>query len=109
MRKLESLALVLIILMILTNFVSLFGGGLIARIYGPEYAAINSANVRLVTSARSFLSMIVNLAIGIWLFIQAKENNNRPWIWLLFGMIYGLIAPVLFFILTAHESEDSAC
>ena len=54
---------------------------------------------------RSLISIMVNLAIGIWLFIQARQSNNVPWIWLLFGLIYGLIAAVLFYILRIYESQ----
>ena len=105
MKKLEWLALLLIILLILTHFLSWFGSSLIARLYGPEYAGIQYAHLKLITSARSLLSIIVNLVIGIWLFIQARQSKSTPWIWLLFGMVYGLIAAVLFYLLRIFESK----
>jgi hypothetical protein len=49
---------------------------------------------------------MVNLAIGIWLFIQARQSKNVPWIWLLFGLFYGLIAAVLFYIMRIYESKN---
>ena len=106
MKKLERLALLLITLLILTNFLSLFGSALIARLYGPAFVNTSNAYLKLTVSVRSLLSIIVNLAVGIWLFIQARQSKSTPWIWLLFGMVYGLIAAVLFFLLRFYESKS---
>lgn len=106
MKRLERLALLLIILLMATHFLSWFGGSLIARLYGPEYVGIQAAHLKLTTSARSLLSILVNLAVGIWLFMQARQSQSTPWIWLLFGMVYGLIAAVLFFLLRIYESKS---
>ncbi|MHC4461316.1 MAG: hypothetical protein ACYS6W_08435 [Planctomycetota bacterium] len=106
MKKLEWLALLLIILCILTHFLSWFGTALITRLYSPEFVSISNLHLKLITSARSLLLMIVNLVIGIWLFIQASRSKNTPWIWLLFGMVYGLIAAVLFYLQRIFESKS---
>lgn len=106
MKKLEWLALLLIILLILTHFLSWYGTPLIVKVYGREFLSISNAHLKLITSARSLLLMIVNLVIGIWLFIQARQSKNTPWIWLLFGMFYGLIAAVLFYLLRIYESKS---
>jgi hypothetical protein len=45
------------------------------------------------------------LAVGIWLFVQARKSEDTPWIWLLFGLVYGLIAAVLFFLLRVNDSK----
>lgn len=103
MKKLELSALFLIILLILINFLSFFGNSLIARLYGPQFIANTNFQLKLITSVRSILTTIVNLVVGIWLFIQARQSKGTPWIWLLFGMVYGLIAAVLFFLLKIHE------
>ena len=105
MKKLEWLALLVIILSILTHFLNFFGAALIARLYSPEYVGISNIHFNLMTSARSLLLVIVNVVIGIWLFIQASRSKNTPWIWLLFGIFYGLIAPVLFYLLSIYEAK----
>ena len=105
MKKLEWLAIVVIVLLISSKFLSFFGTSLISRLYGPEYAGVLTTNIKLIVTIRSLISIMVNLAIGIWLFIQARQSNNVPWIWLLFGLIYGLIAAVLFYILRIYESQ----
>jgi hypothetical protein len=105
MKKLEWLALLIIILHLLTHFLNMFGGALIARLYSPEYVGVISLHMLLMTSARSILSIIVNVVIGIWLFIQARQAKSTPWIWLLFGLFYGLIAAVLFYLLKIYESK----
>ena len=106
MKKLEWLALLVIILSILTHFLNLFGAALIARLYSPEYVGISNIHFNLMTSARSLLLVIVNVVIGIWLFIQASRSKSTPWIWLLFGIFYGLIAAVLFYLLRIYESKS---
>ena len=105
MKKLEWLALLVIILHLSTHFLNMFGGAIIARLYSPEYVGVASVNLLLMTSARSILLVIVNLVIGIWLFIQARQTKSTPWIWLLFGIFYGLIAAVLFYLLRIYESK----
>lgn len=105
MKKLEWLALLVIILFLLTHFLSLFGSALIERVYSREYVGTHYAHLSLITFARSLLSRIVNLAIGIWLFVQARQSNSTPWIWLLFGMVYGLIAAALFYLLRIYEAK----
>ena len=107
MKKFEWLALLVIILHVLTHFLNMFGGPLITRLYSPEYVGVISLHMLLMTSARSILSIIVNVVIGIWLFIQARQTKSTPWIWLLFGIFYGLIAAVLFYLLKIYESKTS--
>ena len=106
MKKVEWLALLVIILCILTHFLNWYGTGLIAKVYGREFANISYAHLKLMTSARFLLLMIVNWVIGIWLFIQASRSKSTPWIWLLFGIFYGLIAVVLFYLQRIFESKS---
>ena len=106
MKKLEWLAMLVIILFIASNFLSFFGSALISRLYSPAYVGTQSLILSLTTSIRSLLSIIVNLAVGIWLFIQAKHLQSTPWIWLLFGIVFGLIAAVLFFVIKLLESTS---
>ncbi len=106
MKKLEHLALLLVILLMLTHFLSLFGTALIVRVYGREFMSASNAELKLITTARSLLSIIVNVIVGIWLFIQARQSGGTAWIWLLFGMVYGLVAVVLFFLLRVYERKS---
>jgi len=46
MKKLQWLALLVIILLILSNFLSWFGGNLIGKVYGPKYVGIEYAHLR---------------------------------------------------------------
>lgn len=108
MRKLEYLALVIFISLVSTNFLSWFGNTLFVRFYGPTHVGVSNAQLKWITTARSLLSIPVNLAVGIWLSLQAKKSNSTPWIWLLFGLVYGLIAAALFFLVKLHESRGGA-
>jgi di/tricarboxylate transporter len=108
MKKLEWLALVLVVLILLTTFLSLFGDCLFARLYGREFVGKSNAQLRAITTVRSVLSIIVHLAVGIWLFVQARQSKGTPWIWLLFGLVYGLLAAVLFFLLKMCEQKNSS-
>ena len=108
MKKLECLALVLIILFVLATFLSVFGDWVFARLYGREFMSKSNAQLKVITLVRSVLSIIVHLAVGIWLFVQARQAKGTPWIWLLFGLVYGLLAVVLFFLLKIYESRNSS-
>jgi len=107
MRQIEKVAAVLVVLMILSLLpihVLLF----IMR-------NIDSASLKdypylfmFVQYAPRILRLIISLGVGIWLFILARREKAVPWIWLLFGLTFGLIAAVLYFILRVYDSVKPA-
>lgn len=45
-----------------------------------------------------------NAVIAIWLFTLAKRHNMTPWVWVLFSLVGGLLAPILFFAIKIYET-----
>ena len=105
MQKIEKVALTFVLLGVLTFFLPLFADHLAERFYGPTWVAQSDVQMRFVNMACYILHRLVSIGVGIWLFILARRENRTPWVWLLFGMVYGLLAAVLFFVLKLCESE----
>ncbi len=103
MKKIEGVAVVLIVLWVLTLFASPILTIAAARIYSiEEYINIQWTHKALI-AARSIVSVLVYLGVAIWLFIQAKRDKASPWVWGLFGLIFGISAAILYFLMQFIE------
>ncbi len=50
------------------------------------------------------IGMIVNFGIAIWMFRLAKPVKEASrWVWALFGLVGGLMAPLLFYAIRIHN------
>ena len=63
--------------------------------------------LNMMTAVRSMVGMLVQIGVGIWLFVLARRKNATPWVWLLFGLCFGISAAVLFFIIKVYEAIKS--
>jgi len=52
--------------------------------------------------------LIIHIGVGIWLFNLARQEKATPWIWLLFGIFFGPLAAVFFFLWKAFDSPKPA-
>lgn len=98
MKSIEKLAIVFIILWTLS---------LVVNVITPYIQEITRQypSIRFMGfTFSSILRLIVNIGIGIWLFILARREKATPWIWLFFGLFAGLVAAVLFFVMKVYES-----
>ena len=103
MKKIEILAIIVIALWVLTLMPNPLLTVVMARLYGPhELEAITWAQKGMI-GARSILTLLVQIGIGIWLFIQAKRDKAKSWIWLLFGLSFGVSAAILYFLMQLVE------
>ena len=63
---------------------------------GSQNAVIN------VASALGWIAVIVylvtHIVCGIWLFVEARAEKMRTWVWFLFGLTFQLSAVTLFYI-----------
>jgi RsiW-degrading membrane proteinase PrsW (M82 family) len=51
----------------------------------------------------SVFQYIIYIGASIWLYKEAKTNNNKPWLWALLGLFGGLIAVVLWYLKKIHS------
>ncbi len=99
MKKIEVVAIVLIILwtvLLLTTSILSFIS--LASIYPPDEGASRLIEIG-VRQTQMMLYILVQFGVAIWLFIQAKRDRARSWLWGLFGLIFGIVAVVLYFLM----------
>jgi len=101
--RIERLAIVVLILWVVSLIPNPLTEVVAARMYGhdgfQQFHFLKSALV----SASLLVSWAVNIAVGVWLFLEAKRGQKAKWIWLLFGIVFGLVAVALFVLLQIQE------
>jgi 4-amino-4-deoxy-L-arabinose transferase-like glycosyltransferase len=107
MKNLEKLAIVLIVLWVLTLFQNSVLSVIMATLYGPHEVASDNWTLAMMAGVRSIVSVCVQIGVGIWLFVLARRKNATPWVWLLFGLCFGITAAILFFIIEVYEAVKS--
>ncbi len=108
MKKLEKFVILLIILWLLQRPVGYLASMIYVRTLSIEQ--LGQLSLRLVFSsyALTFFKQLVNILIGIWLFITAKkEKEGTPWFWLMLGLFTGVIGALLYFILRIYQTIQS--
>ena len=109
MKSFEKIAVVLIVLWLISLIQSPLTMFLVGeKLIGAEQGVQLGGMLGTIASAHVLLSQVVNIAVGIWLFVVAKKNNRTPWIWLLFGLFFGLIAAVLYYLIEIHDALKTA-
>ena len=104
MKGIEKVAIVLIILTVITVIFSYFSNVFVARIYGPDFLTYMNLQTRIASGIIFFFGVLVHIGVAIWLFILARRHQAQPWIWCLFGLFFGLIAAILFYLIRIYES-----
>ena len=98
-ERIERLAMVVLILWAVSFMPNPLTTIVAARIYGhDEFQQFQFLKSALV-SISILLSWGVHIAIGVWLYFEAKRNQKSKWSWLLFGIVFGLVAVALFVLL----------
>lgn len=102
-KRIEQLAIVLLILWVVSLIPNPLTTIVAARMYGHaefmQFQFLQSA----LASAQVLLAGAVHIGVGIWLFLEARRGQKTPWVWLLFGLVFGLVAVVLFLLLQLRE------
>lgn len=102
-KSVERLAIIVIVLWFVSLIPSPLMNLLATRMYSPtgymEYNALKSAYVLL----SYVLQIAVQIGVAVWLFIQARQNKDSPWIWGVLGLTTGLVAAVLYVLLQIHN------
>jgi len=51
-----------------------------------------------------FISLLLSVAIAIYLALDAPKYEKNPWIWGIFGFLFGLITLGIYFIQTNRKT-----
>lgn len=103
MRKIEILAILLLVLWAI-SFIPHFGMNiLVGKLYGPQGHMQLNAMQNSFILVQTVLMAAVKLGIGIWLFIEARKHNKCAWIWMLLGLVFGIPAAILYYLMMILE------
>jgi hypothetical protein len=105
MKKIETLAIVIIVLLLVSTLLPWVSNLILPRLYGPKVFGEISFATHGIAMLMHIFRQLLNIGIGVWLFTLAgKEPDATPWTWLLLGIFFGLIAPILFYVIKAYET-----
>lgn len=99
MKKIEVVAVVLIVLWFLTLFPNFIFTYIVGRICSTDELVTLRWTLMGMLVAHTIVSMLVHFGVGVWLFIQAKQDKAIPWVWGLFGLTFGISAAILYFLM----------
>lgn len=107
MKQIEKFLVIILILTLISLAVSFFSPGLLVRIYdAAEYGKISLFH-KFIAAIPLIFKVLVYICVGIWLFVAAREHKAQPWLWLVFGLFFGLIAAVLFYLTRIYDMLKS--
>ena len=106
MKSIEKVAIILIILAVVTIFFSTFSNFFIIHIFSSHYITYINMQTRILSGIFLIFGMLVRIGVAIWLFSLAKRHQAQPWIWCLFGLVFGLIAAILFYLIRIYEGSN---
>ena len=105
MKRIEKVAIVLMVLWVLTLVSNPATSIIMARLYGAkEYGQITFTQHTLVT-VRAVLCALVQTGVAVWLFVEATRDKAARWVWSLFGLTFGLSAAILYFLVQLVEES----
>ena len=106
-KRFEKIAIILLILWVLTLIPNPLLNIIAGRLYAhEEYMAFRLLSSSLV-SIQALLGLAVQIGVGVWLFTEAKKENDTAWLWLVLGLVFGLIAAVLYFLMKIYDELKS--
>ena len=103
MKQIEKFLIVIMILTIISISGTYLSNILLVRIYGPTEYGKMALFVKVVASIFLVFKILVHICIAIWLFVTAREQKAQPWAWFVFGIFFGLVAAIFFYLIRIYE------
>ena len=100
MKNIEKLAIVAVVLYFVATVVSRVGNILMITL---SNAGWSGSKVALLSVPYVIVILAVNIAIAIWLYRVAKQDQAKPWVWALFGFVFGVSGAILYFAHKIYE------
>ncbi len=101
-KKVEKLALILLILFAVSIGISFFTK-VFWWVFAPgitESQAFTAFNLhtKLFSAIYSAFGIIISIGCAIWLHITAKSKDANHWLWTFLGLFSGIFAVILWFL-----------
>lgn len=105
MKRLEKLAIIITVFF----FLNLLGGYpfrlFMSRWLGLEQYGAFTSITSIAAIWQLILRYCVNLAIAVWLWIDAKNKGFNKWIWSCLGLVYGVTGAIFYMFFRLVEKE----
>ncbi len=106
MKRYEKFVLLLVALLILSKITPLARDLYLARTYGgpdliPYYISETWRSISMLMAA------LVNVGAAIWLMAESARQAANRWIWGLFGLLFGLIGVIVFYVVLIFRTVQS--
>lgn len=102
MKRYEKFALLLVVFLIISKIVPFMGDIFLARTYGP-HDLIPFQVLKTWESIYILLDALVHIGAAIWIFAEAKIESLNRWVWGIFGLAFGLIGLVIFYLVLLYQ------
>ncbi len=97
-KRIEKLAIIAIVLWLASLVLDPILIFLAIRFGGDEAMAAITMSEVMPISLKNLVDVAVHIAVAMWLFKQAKRDGHSPWIWTLFGLVFSIIAVIIYLL-----------
>lgn len=102
--KIDKVAILLIVAFILNLLFSTLSIPFLTAFLSVGDYAQYKLSVSTATIINLIFGYLLNIIVAIWMYREARKQNERPWTWTVFALFFGLIAVIIFYlILVIHE------
>lgn len=98
-----SKLLVVVILGLILSFAGILLKFIVPYFMGTAEYGVFSLKSQMYLYVYTILLGIFNLFIAIWLCVKASKKEQAPFVWFLFGLFFGIIAIILFYLIILIE------
>ena len=103
MKTFEKFVFILIILFIINLIFGNILGAFIERLFSGSREGILRLHYNFLMTSPLFISYLVNLAMGCWLFVDARNRHRNKWVWAFFGLLFGVLAVIIYLLFVLTE------
>lgn len=101
LKRFEKAAVVILIIWVVTLIPNRLDLWALVLLYSGKSEELShfSNLMKILGFTQGLISGAVNIAVAFWMFVQARRDGAARCVWMLFGLVFGLIAPMLYFLL----------
>lgn len=105
-KEIESLALWYIPVFVIVSIFSAFYSGYVKDLIELGQAT-PGMTFSLLAVVSSFIGLIDNIVVGIWLYIRGKNDDGKAILWLFFGVVAHFYAALIYIGLKIYEQQKA--
>jgi uncharacterized membrane protein YhaH (DUF805 family) len=80
---------------------------LVLSIVAFVVSAQNASGNWFVSIGIAAIMLVLRIAIALWLYIRANRETKYPWMWCLLGLVFGLVAVGVYFLIDIYRKVSS--